>query len=238
MPSLRAELPQAHVKWLPGTLLMAGFVNAHQHGRGISQIQLGYSDDFLEPWIAGRRARGLLDAYAITRLAAARMAAAGVTTAIHANYSYGTGDYETEVREQIRAYREVGIRVAMCVGAMDRGQIVYPPLEACFCAGLPGDLKQWLATPGRPAYAADGPATVALMRRLQADFTDDQGVRFFYGPAGPQWVSDSLWRLLAEDAAEYGLGLHFHGLNRPLNATQPDSSIRKERSRTCGASGR
>ncbi len=215
LSSVVARYPGATVKNLPGTLLMAGFVNAHQHGRGLSQIQLGYVDDFLEPWIAGRRARGILDAYAVTRLAAARMAAAGVVTAIHANYSYGSGDYEAEVRAQIRAYREVGIRVAMCVGAMDQGQLVYPPHEACFCAGLPDDLRDWLSTPGKPAYAADGPSTVALMARLRADYADDEGVRLFYGPAGPQWVSDGLWRLLSEDAALNGLGLHFHGLESP-----------------------
>jgi len=212
---LQAQRPDAELLTLPGTLLMAGFVNAHQHGRGLSQIQLGYTDDFLESWIAGRRARGVLDAYSVTKLAAARMAAAGVVTAVHANYSYGSGDYEGEVRAQIRAYREVGIRVTMCVGAMDRGQIVYPPHQACFCAGLPKDLQDWLATPGKPAYAADGPSTVELMWRLRADFAGDDGVKLFYGPAGPQWISDELWRLLAEDADANGLGLHFHALESP-----------------------
>jgi cytosine/adenosine deaminase-related metal-dependent hydrolase len=215
LAALQAQRPDAELVALPGTLLMAGFVNAHQHGRGLSQIQLGYADDFLESWIAGRRARGVLDAYAITRLAAARMAAAGVVTAVHANYSYGSGDYEDEVRAQIRAYREVGIRVTMCVGAMDRGQVVYPPHQACFCAGLPKDLQDWLATPGKPAYAADGPSTVDLMRRLRADFADDDGVQLFYGPAGPQWISDEMWRLLADDANANGLGLHFHALESP-----------------------
>jgi 5-methylthioadenosine/S-adenosylhomocysteine deaminase len=51
-------VPQAAgVVDLPGTLLMPGLVNAHQHGRGISQVLLGYPDDRLEPWIAQRRAR-------------------------------------------------------------------------------------------------------------------------------------------------------------------------------------
>lgn len=209
---LRENYPSYDVKRLDGCLLIAGFVNAHQHGRGISQVQLGYMDDFLEPWIASRRARGVLDSYAITRLAALRMAANGVTTAIHANYTYGSGDYEAEVRGQIQAYREVGIRVAMCVGAMDQGTIAYPPHEACFCAGLPKNVRNWVIESGQNAYAGDGPATIAMMDRMLSEFGDDPGVRLFYGPAGPQWVSDGLWRELAEDARRKGVGIHFHGM--------------------------
>jgi 5-methylthioadenosine/S-adenosylhomocysteine deaminase len=84
---LRIRWPTATVVDLPDCLLMPGLVNAHQHGRGLSQIQLGYHDDFLEPWISNRRGRGILDPYSITKLAAARMVAQGVTTSIHANYS-------------------------------------------------------------------------------------------------------------------------------------------------------
>src|SRR5947199_176595 len=67
------QFPDARVEELPGCLLLAGFVNAHQHGRGVSQVQLGYQDDFLEAWISSRRARGVLDPYRITKLAAVNM---------------------------------------------------------------------------------------------------------------------------------------------------------------------
>jgi 5-methylthioadenosine/S-adenosylhomocysteine deaminase len=212
---LRSHWSAATVVELPGCLVMPGLVNAHQHGRGLSQIQLGYHDDFLEPWISNRRGRGILDPYAITKLAAARMVAQGATTTIHANYSYGTGNYEGEVRAQLRAYDEVGIRVTMCIGAMDRGSIVYPPHEACFFAGLPQDLKNWLSRPGAPAYAGDAAATIALMQRLRADFRDHTRIRFCYGPAGPQWVSEPLWKAIARDATEKGIGIHLHALESP-----------------------
>jgi 5-methylthioadenosine/S-adenosylhomocysteine deaminase len=214
-PELAARWPDARVIALPDCVVMPGLVNAHQHGRGLSQIQLGYHDTFLESWIAGRRARGALDAYAVTRLAAARMVANGVTTAVHANYSYGTGDYEQEFRDQCRAYDSVGLRVTMCVGAMDRGSVVYPPHESCFLAGLNADLKAWLSSPGAPAYAGDGPATIALMERLLKDFGAHPRIRLCYGPAGPQWVSDELWSVIALDAADKKLGLHLHALESP-----------------------
>ena len=54
---LAARHTSAEREQFPDAILMPGFVNAHQHGRGLSQIQLGYPDDQLEPWIA-RRSRG------------------------------------------------------------------------------------------------------------------------------------------------------------------------------------
>jgi cytosine/adenosine deaminase-related metal-dependent hydrolase len=215
LSEMRRRWPNAEVIRLSNCLLMPGLVNAHQHGRGISQIQLGYHDDFLEPWIAGRRARGLLDSHVVTKLAAARMIANGVTTTVHANYSYGTGDYEKELRGQIQAYDAVGIRATICVGAMDRGGTVYPPHEVCFMAGLPDDLKGWLSKTPSAAYAGEGAATIDLMKRLRSDFSSHPRVRLCYGPAGPQWVSDDLWRLIARDARENDLGLHLHALESP-----------------------
>lgn len=212
---LRERWPRAEFIALPGCIVMPGLVNAHQHGRGLSQIQLGYHDDFLETWIASRRGHGVLDAYAVTRLAAARMLSQGVTTTIHANYSYGSGNYEAEVRAQLRAYDEVGLRVTMCVGALDRGAVVYPPEEPCFMAGLPADLRDWLSQCGVGTYAGGADATIALMQRLRADFGGHPRIRLCYGPAGPQWVSDELMAALARDADKNGLGLHLHALESP-----------------------
>lgn len=215
---LRRRWSDARIEALPDCLLMAGMVNAHQHGRGISQIQLGYQDDFLEAWISSRRGRGVLDPYPITKLAAANMLAHGVTATIHANYSYGTGDYEAEVRASLRAYDEAGIRVTMCIGAMDRGFTVYPPHETCFLASLPDDLQRWMSRPGVALYAQNAEATIALMERLLSDYRGHPRIRFCYGPAGPQWVSDALWTKLARDADRRGLGLHLHALESQAQA--------------------
>src|SRR6185295_2685203 len=146
------------------------------------------------------------------------MLAHGVTTTIHANYTYGTGDYEAEVRASLRAYDEAGIRVTMCIGAMDRGFTVYPPHEACFLASLPADLSEWLSRPGAQLYAGDAAGTIALMDRLMSDYRDHPRIRLCYGPAGPQWVSDELWRALARDADRRGIGLHLHALESPAQA--------------------
>ncbi len=203
---------------LGDAVLMPGLINAHQHGRGLSQIQLGYPDDALEPWIAARRGRGAPDARALTRLAALQMISNGVTATLHANYSYGTGDYEAELRGVIRAYEETGMRATVCVGFADRGGLVYPPAdEAAFLRGLPAAARALVAA-ARPAYLASVEATIALMHRLRADHAGHPTVTLAYGPAGPQWVSDEAWRALARDAAQHGIGMHFHLLESPAQA--------------------
>jgi cytosine/adenosine deaminase-related metal-dependent hydrolase len=82
-------------------------------------------------------------------------------------------------------------------------------------AGLPDAMKDWLSKPGNSPYCKDGPATVDLMHRLRNDYRDTSLVQLCYGPAGPQWVSDAMWKLLANDANANGIGMHMHAMESP-----------------------
>jgi cytosine/adenosine deaminase-related metal-dependent hydrolase len=214
---MQAHFPDARRERFTNALLLPGFVNSHQHGRGLSQIQLGYPDDALEPWIARRRGRGSLDSYALTRLACEEMLANGVTSTLHANYSYATGNYEAELRGAIRAYEESGLRATICVGYADRGGLIYPPAdEFTLHKRLSQDARDLLAA-SKPAYLPLA-ETLDLMARLHAEYSGHPTISLAYGPAGPQWVSDEAWRTLARDAAGRGLGIHFHLLESPAQA--------------------
>lgn len=214
---LRRRYPEAERIHLGDAIILPGLVNAHQHGRGLSQIQLGYPDDALEPWIARRRARSAPDTRSLTRLACLEMLANGVTATLHANYSYGSGAYEAELRGSIRAYEETGIRATICVGFADRGGLVYPPAdEAAFSSGLSEQARALLAS-ARSAYLPLD-ETLDLMARLLSQYAGHPTLSFAYGPAGPQWVSDEAWRVLSRDAAERGIGIHFHLLESPAQA--------------------
>ena len=207
------------VEDLGPAVLMPGLVNAHQHGRGISQLLMGYPDMPLEPWIAGRRRHGPPDIYAVTRLAAEAMLSNGVTATLHANYTYGSGDYEAEIRAQIEAYRDAGLRATICIGLQDRGALVYPDVaEAEAVARFPEAAREALAVPSRPAWMADFEAAAGLLTRLERDYAGSSLIGFAWGPAGPQWVSDATWRKVAKDAATRGIGVHFHLLESPAQA--------------------
>lgn len=213
LTELVQRAPDAAVERLEDCLLTPGFVNAHQHGRALDTLQLGYADDVLESWIAARRGRAPLDPYPLALLAAANMLANGVTTAIHANTSYGSGNYEGELRAALRGYDEAGLRVVMCVGAQDRGMIVYPEADAPgFLAALSPELAAALAAPRAHPYAGDLAATIRVMDRLRSDYAGHPRVSFCYGPAGPQWVTDELLAGLVRDAERKGIGIHMHAL--------------------------
>jgi cytosine/adenosine deaminase-related metal-dependent hydrolase len=231
----------AEVIDLGAAVLVPGLVNAHQHGRGISQLVMGYPDRPLEPWIAARRRHGPPDIHAVTRLAAEAMLAHGVTATLHANYTYASGDYAAELRAQIDAYRAAGLRATVCVGVQDRGGLVYPDGDAsAFAAGLPADARALVAAPAPPPYAQDWDASLALMESLQAETADDPLVTLAWGPAGPQWVSDALWARIAADAVHRGVGVHFHLLESPAQAAAarrlyPEGTL--ARLRACGLFG-
>ena len=209
----------AAVEDLGRAILVPGLVNAHQHGRGISQLLMGYPDMPLEPWIAGRRRHGPPDIYAVTRLAAEAMLSNGVTATLHANYTYGSGDYEAELRAQIEAYRDAGLRATICVGLQDRGALVYPDVaEAQAVARFPDAARDALRGPSPPAWMADFEAAADLMTRLQRDYATSPLIGFAWGPAGPQWVRDETWRKVASDAASRGVGVHFHLLESPAQS--------------------
>jgi 5-methylthioadenosine/S-adenosylhomocysteine deaminase len=213
LTELLQRAPDADVERLDDCLLMPGFVNAHQHGRSVGTLQLGYADDILESWIALRRRRGAPDPYALALLAACDMLAHGVTTAIHANTSYGSGNYEAELRAALRGYDEAGLRVVMCVGAQDRALVVYPEQdEPGFLAGLSPELGAALGGRAPVPYAGDLAATIRLMERLRSDYEGHPRISFCYGPAGPQWVSDEMLAGLARDAERQGVGIHMHAL--------------------------
>lgn len=210
--------PTALVDRLDGKLLMPGFVNAHQHGRGLGTLQLGYRDDQLEPWIAARWRRGPLNPEAHAALAAAEMLRHGVTTAIQANSATGSGDYEAELRAALRGYESVGLRVMVCVGAQDRALTVYPEeATARFIEGCSPELQAVLRG-RRSVYAAGPKETLALMDRLLSDYAGHPRLTLGYGPAGPQWTSDAMFRAIADDSERRGLPVHLHCLESPLQA--------------------
>ncbi len=221
LDEVRRAAPGAERMALAGQVLMPGLVNAHQHGRGITALQLGFEDDHLEPWMAGKRRRQQLDPYLQTLHASLGMLANGVTAAIHANTVGGGASYADEVAAQLRAYDDSGLRVLFGVGAMDRAELAYPPAaQAEVLAGLPADLRAALGDVARPVYCGGIDATLDFMGQLRARLAGHERLSLAWSPAGPQWVSDELLGALVADAAAQGTPLHMHVLE---SASQIDA---------------
>jgi 5-methylthioadenosine/S-adenosylhomocysteine deaminase len=203
---------QPEIIELPGQLVMPGLINAHQHGKGLSTLQLGFPDEPLEAWLARKRLRAPMNPHLMTLLATVRMIASGVTSTIQANTPYGTGDYRAEIRGSASAYNKAGIRAIVGLGAMDRAEIVYPATaQPAFVQGLPDHLRALFSRPRFEVYAGDADATASMFAECQETLASPL-VSFCYAPAGPQWVSDGLMGALADASREANVPLHMHGL--------------------------
>ena len=204
--------PGVAVLRLAGCLVMPGLVNAHQHGRGLTALQQGTRDDFLELVIAARITDKAQDCAPLVGLACAEMLRSGVTCTVQANMTFG-GEYESEIRAMLRTYDQAGIRATVCVGAQDRGDIVYPHEDQpAFLASLSHETRRLLRARRQRPYAGDAPATVALMDRLLADYGNHPRIKLLYGPAGPQWLSDEFFKCLVDAAGKQGVAFHLHCL--------------------------
>ena len=74
----------------PGYLVFPGLVNSHHHGRGLSTLQLGTTDDCLETWILSGWGRRPVDDYLMTLYTTMQQIESGTTTVMynHSNHPF------------------------------------------------------------------------------------------------------------------------------------------------------
>ncbi|NKC29733.1 amidohydrolase family protein [Falsiroseomonas selenitidurans] len=218
--TLAERAPGAARLHLAGCMLMPGLVNAHQHGRGLTQLQLGFPDMILEAWQTTKRRRGWLDPAAMVPLAAMQMLASGVTATIHANSTWGeAGRQPDDLARTIAAYDAAGVRALVGIGAQDRAGLVFPAeAQPGFVDGLPTALQALVGQADPPVFAATAAEAAALFDDLAARLPAHGRLRLAFAPAGPQWVSDALFAGLAQAARSRGAPIHLHALESVAQA--------------------
>jgi cytosine/adenosine deaminase-related metal-dependent hydrolase len=207
---LKLAYPTATVVGSSRFWLLPGFVNAHQHGRGLTAFQLGGRDDCFEISRFAPDPPASVEPYMDTLYGCMRMIEAGITTCMHYNSSRGPSFYETDVRERMRAYQDSGVRVSFGLDIRDRNHLVYGDDE--FIQQLPSPLRENVAEKLAKSrtVAADGyfPLVKKLVDSLAAPQTER--IKLFLTPAGPQWCSEDLLRAIRREADERDLGIQIH----------------------------
>lgn len=191
----------------PGTLVIPGLANAHDHGRGLRRLAFGGVDDALECWMVSTFAlHPKVDPYLTAAVAFSRLAMAGVTSVVHC-HSNVFHDLKTEALETCRAARDVGIRIAFVVPMRDRNYLVYEGDNRILDDLDPADAEAVRAR----LYKVSRPAKeqVALVGEL-AELCDSDLVNVQFGPYGVEWSTDGLRELAAEDSASTGRRIHIH----------------------------
>ncbi|MBU8539173.1 amidohydrolase family protein [Falsiroseomonas tokyonensis] len=221
LEDLAAMAPGAERLHLEHCVLMPGLVNAHQHGRGLTQLQLGFPDMILEAWQTTKRRRGWLDPAAMVPLAGMQMLASGITATIHANTTWGAaGRQPDDLARTIAAYDAAGLRALVGIGAQDRASLVFPAEDQTgFVAGLPPELVELVGNPDPPIFATTAEEAAALYDSLSDQLPSHGRITLAFAPAGPQWVSDALFAGIAKAAhARGGVPIHMHALESVAQA--------------------
>src|SRR5262245_5113267 len=209
---LKARFPQAEELGSDRHVVMPGLVNSHHHGWGLTTLQLGAVDDYLEPWIVDFWClHKPLDVYLDTLYANMKLIRSGVTTVLHAGYSRDWGNHEGETRAALRAYSDTGLRVAYGVHSLDRNTFVYQDDEE-FLATLPADLAGRVRAALEELAPTRPDDMLGLAPRLCEEYADHPSITILLCAEGPEWCSDDLLRRIRRTANECQTGVHMHAL--------------------------
>jgi cytosine/adenosine deaminase-related metal-dependent hydrolase len=209
---LRGAHPDAAVLGSSDVAVMPGLINAHHHSNGITWAQHGVTDLLLESWLLALSATRPVDIRLNTLLSAASLLASGVTAVVDVLSSRGTaGDYGDQIERALAAHDEAGMRVALAPGIATRSHIISGAGEdQAFLARLPAAVRTDAEARLPGADAMDEDDYLAIMDGLSRATADHPRIELWYGPPGPQWVSDGFLQRIVEAAARHGVGVQTH----------------------------
>jgi len=193
-------------------LVSPGFVNAHAHGKGLSDFQLGALDDFLEVWRF--RLYPDIDDYYDSLWQAIKLLESGVTTTMHNHIFRYPDAYNEEITPIIKAYQSAGIRLAFAPAVTDQNFIVYGNEEQ-FVNSLPSHLKTFAGTFRQRAAKFTSEKYFKAINELRSDYNNGK-IKIMHGPLSPQWCSDDLLKEVKRDADAHSMKIHIHVLQTML----------------------
>lgn len=192
--------------------VLPGLINAHHHCYGVELANQCIKDDFLEPWMFNGPAMVDLPPQLATGHAALRLLQSGVTTVVDmCAAGPDRARAETRLRDKAQAYRRVGLRAVIAPGERWSNRIIHGAgEEAAFLATLPPPLHARL----RKAEATRQRLTPADYLDLLGDLIgeNDGQTDFWFGPTGPQWMSEDLLADIARHAERLDARVQTHAL--------------------------
>jgi cytosine/adenosine deaminase-related metal-dependent hydrolase len=210
--TLRSEYPQAEVLGSDTFAVMPGLINAHHHSNGVSHLLQGVDDDFLELWLFANAGLRSQDPKLKTLLSIAQQLKSGVTSVVDVVSMSGTADdCRTNLQHRLDAYDQAGMRVALTPGATYDSVLVHYEDEA-FVNSLPDALQQQLTTlmPLTPPLSPDD--YLSLITDLVKHYHPHPHIDVWFGPPGPQWVSDELMVQIADAASQLNTQIQTHAV--------------------------
>jgi 5-methylthioadenosine/S-adenosylhomocysteine deaminase len=187
-------------------LVIPGLINAHGHGKGLTDFQRGAVDDTLETWT--HRGFPPIDAYLDTLWANLQLLEGGVTATMHNHTLMRPDRREEELDGVMEAYRTGGVRVALALSVRNRNPYVYGDNEA-FVAGLPADLQDYCRRSAERGALFGPREYFEETERLRKAYQGEK-LRVHHGPMAPQWVDEGTLLEAKRRSVEEGSCLFLH----------------------------
>ena len=228
--SIRRRYPEEQVLGSTNHIVSPGFVNAHQHGRGITTIEMGIPDDSLELLMFSLIGEPYTDPRLSARLAAMRLIETGVTTIVHSHRHYGSpGEkmtlYRAVLDETIDGFMHCGTRVAFALDAKNRQGLVYGD-HVPFLALLPDDLKRRLE-PLSKAYENFDPKLWFSIFDSACSRCNHTRIQMLFGPFTAHSCTEDFLLELMEAGRKRDVMFHMHALETPYNVGYADRYLGK-----------
>ncbi|MDR2156781.1 MAG: amidohydrolase family protein [Clostridiales Family XIII bacterium] len=210
--TLRRAHPRVDCDFDANRLIVPGFIDAHDHGRGLSPFRFGVRDCALELWIPQLR-RICAPAAQAAYYDGLRLAAAGVTTVVHCHNIVDGDRLSDELVETARAYNKAGIRVALCPPFTDQNSLIYADRTAfadMLAPGLKADFLKMICD--RPIGLSEYCDLLDELRKCLAQEIASGMVAVQVCPVGVQWCGDKALTDLADYAKQHRTSVHMHML--------------------------
>jgi 5-methylthioadenosine/S-adenosylhomocysteine deaminase len=195
-------------------LLLPGLVDAHSHGRGLSPIQKGVRNDFLENALFDWAYMPILPPELSSAICAWRHLRSGCTLLHHNGFDDDGAEGARRARVAIETYLKSGIRLAFSPGVRDESKLVMGGEE--FVATLPADLQER----ARPFVFFDKEAFHDAYFRLFDELHETYNgadTRILLAPSWAHGASEEfLRRVRARSEALGGVMIHMHLLQSPV----------------------
>ena len=209
---LRERYRGAEVIGSQSMAVLPGLINAHHHSKGVSTIQHGIVDMLLEPWILSHRRARYGDARLEALLSAAEQLRSGVTSVVNVlNASGDVDSFASRVRETMRGYDESGMRAVTAAGVTTQSHLVSGVGEdERFIASLPEAVRPYarMMLPDDTRISED--EYFQVMESIWQEYRDHGRIGLWFGPPGPQWVSDDFLVRIAAQAESWDTGVQTH----------------------------
>jgi 5-methylthioadenosine/S-adenosylhomocysteine deaminase len=213
---LHLSHPDVDVIEYKNHITLPGFINAHDHGTGVSYPQMGMPEEPLEIWLLQLIFASYTDPYLAALYQGISLLSNGVTTTMHQHDPRDWNRLEKELLETARGYRDAGIRATISLSLADQNQLAYIG-DKTFVDSLPHNLATQIREAKLGEVPFDANDFIEIGTRLQKIWASDSQICFAWGPYGPQWCSDNL--LTAVHNAADGAPIQLHLLETRYQKT-------------------